>query len=164
MNDELMRRRIINEFLLTEMAKLGDAQYKKKGKKWEIYIDSHQTKLGEPYFKYYDSYSYLTAEHVARISFLEPRYIIHHSYPPPFELDRIQKLALLKFLTAPAPDVYRGLSNWQRGIIIFNNQNVSSSYDGWSKLTTEKMNNMKLTGRMRFALPIDLPMPDYMQL
>ena len=154
---------MVRDFLLCEMALLGQAQQKEKGKKWEVSLDSNQTRLGEPYFKFYNAFTYRKATKVARISFLEPRYVIHRGYPFHFKLDAVQKQALMKFLTAPAKGLFPdSFTNWQAALVTYNVQNIDYQFRQWYDFDANELR--KARGRMRFALPIDLPMPNYLLL
>jgi len=167
MNKNHLHERELRDFYLCEMATVGFARKKAKGEGWLVTVDSESDRKGEPYFKFYDAGSYKKAGHVARISFLEPRYIDHKGYPRSFRLNREQKGALMEFLAAPANvEGYRDMTNWQRAIILYNLENIDLESD-WREFVSKSREDIIKSGRrkkMEFALPVDLAMPDYAKL
>lgn len=53
---------------------------KKIGRFLGIYGDKDRNFKYDPYFKYYNSYSYKKSKYIARISIMKPEYVIHKNY------------------------------------------------------------------------------------
>ena len=156
---------LVRDFLLTEMATVGQVRLDAYGKTCKLGVDGNFTRRGEPYFKYYNSSSPKTATGVARISFLAPRYIIHSGYPLCFKLTREHKEALLRFLhEEPIRTRFAGMTNWQLAITFYNEENYSELGIDWDTFTKEEQATYGKNSLARFALPVDLPMPNYLLL
>ena len=86
------------------------------------YVNPDSNRVGDPYFKVYDSTSVTKSRRVARISFLEPVYIIHSDEggKEPWILNSSEKKSLMKFLDKPSK--FSGLSNFQYTMYQWNNE------------------------------------------
>lgn len=159
--------REVIDFLFLEMASAGYAQEKIKGKKYLVGVDSDPKRIGNQYFKFYDSMSQDSSERVARISFLNPEYVYHGGYPRAFNLGRREKKALMKFLTSPSKKKqFKGFSGWQVLIYLYNEEATNAEYD-WATYTTDFIKNHPEIRKKKWfktALPFDLKMPDYTSL
>lgn len=156
---------------LYEMASLGKARLKSKGKSWFVAVHYDPDRRGDPYFRFYSTPQYSKNAPAARISFIEARYIIHPKADNKhFNLDPKQKKALMKFMNSKSTkNGYEGYTNWQTAIMKFNDEAVQDKpgYLKWQQCTRAFMEaNKRLfsRGQLKNALPIDLPMPDYTQL
>ena len=160
--------------IITEMALVDYAKFKTKGGRYAISVDSSPTRIGEPYFKFYNGPSRTTETPVARISFLEPRYVIHHkrSKEIPFVLNTSFRRLLVNFMQTPYKIRLENkrITNWQYTILQYNLENIE--VDGWGirewlYFTRKwiKENQDDITGTaVENALPINLPMPNYLLL
>lgn len=108
------------------------------------------------YFKLYNHQSYKKASKVARISLFEPKYIIHENKDGKenWILNAKQRKALVEILKLPA--AYKDYSIWQLIILAFNKENGLNSFE------TEE--NFKNDLKYPDYLPIDMTMPDYIEL
>ena len=162
-----------NDDLITEMAMVGIASNGLKGPRYAISVDSSETRIGEPYFKFYSGRSRKNKTPFARISFLEPRYIIHYkSSNNHFVLNAPQCRALVNFMKTPRTSRVSGrkLTNWQYAILRYNLENIEMDdwqEEEWVWFTQrwKKMHKREIEGQeAENALPIDLPMPNYLLL
>ena len=164
-----------DEELITEMAMVGLAWDKHRSSKYAVAVDSSETRIGEPYFKFYSGPSRRNKKApVARISFLSPRYIIHYRKSNNnFVLDASQRRALVNFMNSPHEGVEVGgreLTNWEYAILQYNLENIEMDGWGaeqWAWFTSEwKEENMEdiIGEEAEQALVIDLPMPNYLKL
>ena len=133
-----------------------------------IYTDKDKFHIGNPYFKYYNSKSYDSADKMTRISFLRPEYIPPHQTPDgkqgDWVLNRKERKTLVDMLRADSKEKYadgnRYFTNWELAIIRFNNENGLMSTDE----TTSYVCDEKDFENIVDILPFNLPMPDYMLL
>ena len=159
---------------ITEMALVDYARFKTKGEKYAVSVDSSETRIGEPYFKFYDGPSRTPKTPVARVSFLEPRYVVHHkrSKEIPFVLNTSLRRLLVRFMQTPYKVKIdnKKITNWQFAILQYNLENIDVddwSTREWLNFTTrwKRKNEDAIIGTdAEHALPIDLPMPNYLLL
>ena len=124
------------------------------------------------YFKFCNNTSWTKATKLCRISFREPKYIIHtnsHKVEDWFLTKKEQKY-LIKVLWSDSKK-YKGFSVWQALIIDYNAERYSLPNDISEKLTITKqqklgrhVNLSEVEALMIQALPIDLPIPNYLKL
>lgn len=160
-----------DDSLLYEMASIGQAQLKSKGKKYFVAVHYDPNRIGDPYFRFYKTSSFQKNAQCARISFFEAKYVIHpDASNKHFNLDSKQKKSLIKFMnSASSKNDYEQYTNWQTAIMKYNDEAVMEKPNGlkWQQCTQAFMKankRMFSRGQLRNVLPIDLPMPDYGQL
>ena len=159
--------------ILNEMALVGYMQHDSKGRDYAISVDSGTNRIGNPYFKVYDGSSRGKQVPVARISFYEPEYIIHDkdNVKNQFKLSSDLRKTLVNFLKSTY-DVISGkrITNWQYAIVQYNLENIKISgwkINDWLYFTQKwkRDNANEIAGtQAEHALPIDLPMPNYLNL
>lgn len=124
------------------------------------------------YFKFFNNVSWVKATKLCRISFREPKYIIHTNSHKVDDwlLTKKEQKYLIKVLWSDSKK-YKGYSVWQALIIDYNAERYSLPNDISEKLTITKqqklarhVNLSEVEGLMVQALPIDLPMPNYLKL
>ena len=135
---------------LNEMATV----YRDKDKKQLCQVNPDKGRQCLEYFKLYDSDSFDKVTKIARISFREPKYVIHKNDRgfDDWKLNVTDKQNL-KTLLEQQSDKYEGYTNFQAAIIDFNMEkglNVSQTKENF-------VENPKYPK----YLPIDLPMPNY---
>ena len=86
------------------------------------YVNPDINRVGEPYFKVYDSISHKKATHIARISFLEPRYILHkdETGKQPWKLSSSEKKKMLNYLNKSSG--FFKMSFFQYAMYLWNNE------------------------------------------
>lgn len=172
-----------------------------------IQINPTEGRIGEPYFKVYNTDSVSTSNFVARISFDKSKYIIHKDDKgkQSWFMNSSQRKNLVDILTANDYSVWKKLiSNWNKekyGITsrhwslftlklktllsISNKQKLIEYEQSSNKLEQQaykfmlsvlNIDNIKqfkerpeshintALARLKECMPIDKPMPDYMQL
>lgn len=138
---------------------LGCAQVSSHRKKNQVNLESTKT---NPSLAFYNSHDQSKATAAASISMLDAKYNNNA-----MKLNKQEKVSLVRFLEAPAETIgFDNLNNWQRAIVLFNQQFINMNID-WTKFTMrhKKRNANKWKfNKFKFALPIDMPMPDYSQL
>ena len=169
------RNRIIDDIvdeedeMLLEMATIGYASCSPKDPEYIVTVDKADTRRGDPYFKFYNGDDVHRGVEVARISYERAEYVETHSSGghPLFRLSHKQKKALVKFFNEPF-DNDPTITNWQYAIIQHNNEKCRkgavsgrSLHIDFRKLTRAVKD---ADPELKFALPIDLPMPNYMAL
>ena len=156
--------------LLTEMATVGWMQGRTRNQFYLIAVDSSPHYIGNPYFKVFGREDRLGKPSIARISFIEPRYIIHYknNAARQFRLNSKMKRMLIDFMNDPCDDDgVEDLTNWQHAIIIYNREAIGKPLwktRQWKQFDTEYILTHKdeINGtKLQHALPIDLKMPDY---
>lgn len=129
--------------------------------------------IGEPLFKYFEQYRG-KSNRAACISLLRPRYLILEDYTPykHYELRYKQKRQLMRWLTSPCTfNCTPEITNWQNLIVTFNYENIyhrkyNHKHD-WYKFTKsyiKKHARTILNSSLKFAIPFDYPMPNYLNL
>ena len=139
-------------------------------RQFRVVVDAgmSEDELYPPCFKLYDNYWMENACGVTRISFYRPEYIVQHGYPYMRYLTRNERKDLIKFLQSPS-GYDKKYTKWQKLIYSWNDQNVRyldykklDDFDFWEFVSDALMVS---DGILRqYALPIDLPMPDYLKL
>lgn len=102
-------------------------------------VNPTESRVGEHYFKVYNHPSMTAADKVARISFDEPRYIIHKDSKgkQPWVLDSISKKAIIDLLSKNSHSV------WKKLIANFNREKYGISSRRWSWFTQKVKENLK---------------------
>ena len=101
--------------------------------------------FGDAYFKFIPNKS-IDFKSAARISFREPKYIVH--YTRQYKLNHDDKKALIRILSAPYKKD-KTISTWVATIREFNRIIID---------------DIKTKDSDKYLLPEDLPMPDYKKL
>lgn len=149
--------------LFLEMATIGVVKDKHRKSNYLITVDAEPTHVGNAYFKIYDRTSVSKSKNNMRISFHEPRKIIHKG-------DRFGDMVITKLIGKYINEFFSSTNltnpsrtNWEESIIQYNltNGRLITPID-FTKLTQEEIN--KNPKRFRNCLPIDLPMPDYTKI
>lgn len=96
-------------------------------------LNTDPNRLGDPYFKLYNSKSVRSATLVARISFLSPEYVTHTDGlgKQPWILNSQERRMLVKTLTSKV----RGDILWKRLIYTYNDEKEDLSRKNTNKLT-----------------------------
>ena len=110
------------------------------------------------YFKYYDSFSYRKANHIARISLKSPQYLKHKNKDGKknWILTNKEKKELIQLMQEDSTN-HKGFTNWQATLIQYNFDNFYISFDDTKNGTFDKKKYPK-------AFDINTPMPNYMEL
>lgn len=145
------------EYLVEEYLEEMSTVFRDRESNQICQVNPDRSRRGLEYFKLYNSDSYDTADSIARISFREPKYIIHKNTDGRLNwvLNSKQKKALVKALNLPSKK-YKGYNNYQTAILDFNNEkglDIDQTKENF-------VNDLKYPD----YLPIDLSMPDYMKL
>ncbi len=135
------------------------------------YVNPDDRRVGDPYFKVYNNISHRIATEIARISFLEPRYIVHRDEAgkQPWKLNSSEKKKMINFLSKKSG--FLNLTFWQYTMYHWDNEygflhnqfdttrynNILEAYADGFYDTEENLNHPSY-------LRSDLQMPDYMQL
>lgn len=151
-----------NDDLLCEMALIGRICDKHNVPKYALVVDECNTYIGNPYFKIFNSSNRGNATEVARISFLEPKILVHKGLPQMKITKSIAKL-INDFLAAKNKR-NKHRTNWQEAIAYYNDYNgrVDNVDVDFDELTQEVID--KNPELFKYCLPIDLPIPDYTEL
>ena len=126
-----------------------------------VEVNPDSKRIGNEYFKVYDSSSKEKAKRVCRILFREPKYVNHRrgrgvtKRMSNWIMNSNERDALVKFLNKPS-DILHELTVWQAAIVLFNNEKGLPR----SKTMENFINDLKYPE----YLPIDLPIPDYTKL
>lgn len=86
------------------------------------YVNPDLNRIGDPYFKVYDNISHTKATHIARISFLEPRYVSHRDEAgkQPWKLNSSEKKKMVAYLNQKSGIVKT--TNWIYCMYLWNNE------------------------------------------
>ena len=141
-----------------EINVLGNCQARSHRKKYQVALESDKL---NPSFVVYDCNDHNKATTATKVSMLDAR------YNSSGKMNTEQRRGLVKWLNS-ACDVtgFRHMTNWQRAIVTFNQNAIKMTHD-WEKFTSgvKRYNKNKWKfNKFKFALPIDMPMPDYSQL
>lgn len=133
---------------------------------WSIYVEPDRRRNRPTYFKLYSDANYTEAEFCARISLLSPKYIIHKDGDKkPFELNSHEKKLLVNFLNSHQYGRKKSnvseLTVWQR-LIAFWNKEMGHIDDIEDSLEYTSENTD--INDINSPLPIDLKMPNYLEL
>jgi hypothetical protein len=128
-----------------------------------IIVNRKEFRKGNPYFKVFNHNSYVRATKVARISFLEPKYIIHKDRKENWILNGDEKEQLIDLLELPSTNTFRNgkkLTNWQKAMAQYNLENgLIGDIEDAEDCLLKNTKNFHTQ-----PLPIDLKMPDYTKL
>ena len=137
-----------------------------------MYVNPDQRRKGNEYFKFCNNARWSKATKLCRISFREPKYIIHTNSHKVEDwlLTKKEQKYLIKVLWSDSKK-YKGFSVWQALIIDYNAERYSLPNDISEKLTITKQQKLgrhanlsEVEELMLQALPIDLPIPNYLKL
>lgn len=119
-----------------------------------VEVNPDTRRIGNEYFKVYNSASYRKATKECRILFDKPEYVIHRNEngKQNWIMNSKERKNLVWFLNQPS-DVFPELSIWKTAIVLFNREK------GLKKSQT--MENFVDNRKYPDFLPIDLPMPNY---
>ena len=115
------------------------------------------------YFKAFHGDSFRKATDIARIRFRDPGYEIHNSGKENFKLNSKDRKELIRILTLPS-DMYDNYTMWQDCIMQFNHEAYHISFKQCLKLTQSYLDTLDDKDPIKKYLPIDLPMPNYLEL
>ena len=142
----------------TEINVLGSAQVSTHRKKYQVTLESTKD---NPSISIYDYHDHNKATNSASISMLDAKYNGSN------KMNREQMISLVRFLESKSGVTgFKNMTNWQRAIVLFNQRFISMEHN-WEKFTTNVKRHNKNKwkyNKFKFALPIDLPMPDYSSL
>lgn len=107
--------------------------------KLSFQVNPTDSRIGEHYFKVYNHSRMTSADKVARISFDEPRYIIHKdsSGKQPWILDSVSKKNMIMLLSK------NNYSVWKKLIANFNREKYDVSSRRWNWFTKDVQDNLK---------------------
>lgn len=131
----------------------------------QLGVNPDRTRNNPRYFKLYNSLSHGAADECARIYFLKPFLLKHSNDKKPWVFfNRSDRKKLVEFLESHRhgkKDTEGKMSNWQRAIALWNLEmgHIDDIEEAWD-LTMENCDLSDHHG----PLPIDLPMPNYMNL
>lgn len=126
-----------------------------------IVVNPDLNRIGDEYFKVYNNSSKIKASKIARISFRNSRYIVHHINDGKdiWYLNSRERKMLMDCLCSVVSSEDSRLTIYQLAIVAFNRERFDMN-------KTDSLNNTVDNPNPEFpnALPIDLPMPDYNNL
>lgn len=139
-----------------------------------LQVNPDQGRAGLPYFKAYNSYQYTKATSVARISMEMPTYIVHKNSDGKtnWVLNNKERQHLMLALQDNSRLLVVGFGRinvWQALILFYNSEKIGLPHELTMRLTRKNRVDFlseygKVYDNLRFALPIDLPTPDYTKL
>lgn len=118
------------------------------------------------YFKYYDCSLYTMANKVARIRLDKPKYVggnHKEGTKKKWVLSERDKKELVELLKSPS-DEHEGLTKWQDVIITYNDDNFNLKAKQTINGELDKAQRDPKMPSHLVPLPIDLPMPNYLEL
>lgn len=124
-----------------------------------IWVEAGSTRpKANRYFKYYNNISYQKANKVARISITKSEYIKHRNIDSKDDwiLTKSEKKKLVTLLNRPSED-FPEITNYQYIIAVYNRDNFYLSISRFIRGDYNKSDYPDL-------LPLNYPMPDYMEL
>jgi hypothetical protein len=135
-----------------------------------MYVNPDLNRVGNEYFKFCNDASWSKATKMCRISFRSPAYVIHTNSRKvsDWTLNAKEKKYLVRVLNSKSDDTT--LTVWQALIVDYNKERYSLPASVTKQLTRQKQQELSegvitdLVDRMIHALPIDLPMPNYLKL
>ncbi len=132
---------------------------------WSIELNPGMNENRPTYFILCDHVHYEEVTKCARISFLEPKYVTETGEKAPWRLiNHEEKKRLMNFLNSHRrgkADTEQTLSNWQYAIALWNvEMGFIDSPEEAMAWTSDRCSPHDVLS----PLPIDLPMPDYLQL
>lgn len=102
-----MKKYIVASEEIYSMATIGI----NRDPKFSVAVNPDSNRVGEAYFKYYDDAHYSKANHVARISFMDAKYIKHHRGKKQWKLTKRDIRNLVEFLNN-RHKAFVNLTNW----------------------------------------------------
>ena len=146
------KKRLIAAIEIDGMANV----YRDPKSRFCIEVNPDKQRLGNEYFKLYNARQWKKATKIARISFRKAKYIKHSDIFDDWVLANKEKKYLVEALQKQASMPYENYTNWQKAIILHNNE---------KGLPMEQTLENKLADlKYPKYLPIDLPMPNYLEL
>lgn len=154
----------IDPLAMLEMATIAtDRKGQHIIKNISINPDATRNWYGEEYFKVYDNLSIGKAKKLARIKFRSPDYVIH--YNSNWVLNSKEKKDLINFLKEPNTLLDDIENNWQYAIIMFNREAYLNEHKFKDLIiTTNEQRLLDKNDPRKYYLPIDLEMPNYLEL
>lgn len=118
-------------------------------------VNPDRGRIGLEYFKIYNHINTEVAQKIARIEFRKPEYVIHSDNKEKWYLNSAERKILVYVLKMES-EKYDGYTNFQSAIIDFNNE----------KGLSPKFSKQNFVKDLKYPeyLPIDLPMPNYLEL
>ena len=135
------------------------------------YVNPDTNRVGEPYFKVYDNITHGKATHIARISFLEPRYIIHRDEAgkQQWKLSSAEKKKMIKYLQKKSG--FFKMTLFQYSMYLWNNEfgffdkiELPTQYENTMIAYSKGFYDSTAISRHPSYLRSDIVMPDYMLL
>lgn len=135
-------------------------------------VNPDPNRVGNEYFKFCNNYSWSKATKLCRVSFRSPRYIVHTNSRKieDWTLSKKEQKFMIRCLLEQSKK-YKGHTVWQALIIDYNNERYAISVDETERITLAFQKDLGLKSElseyeklMLIALPIDLPMPNYLKL
>lgn len=122
-----------------------------------VVVNPDSNRVGDEYFKVFDSDNFFSAKKVARILFREAKYISHRDTKERWVLNSKEKKVLVKFLQSKSTKLgLRNYTNWQVAILQFNEEKGLDQ--------NKTLENVRKRLKYPKYLPFDLEMPDYLLL
>ena len=141
-----------------EIIVLGSVQERTHRKKYQVALETDKL---NPSFVIYDCNDHNKSKSESTVSLLDAKYTSDN------KMFKDQIIGLVKFLQSTCKTTgFKHMTNWQRAIVTFNQHAIKMEHD-WEKFTknVKKYNKTKWKfNKFKFALPIDMVMPDYSQL
>lgn len=140
-----------------EINVLGCGQQRSHRKKYQIALEANKN---NPSFVIYNHRDRSKANRASSVS------LVNGTYNGVNKLNREQLYSLVRFLEANCKATgFRHLTNWQRAIIMFNESviNIGRNWERFSTRVKRTNRNKWKSNKYKFALPIDMPMPNYME-
>ena len=159
-------------FIKGELIEAMAQTYTDRANNCSMYVNPDLNRIGNEYFKFCNSISWNKATKLCRISFNKPQYIIHTNSRKvsDWTLNTKEKKYLVKTLLSKSKK-YAGLTVWQALIVDYNGERYSFDLEECKGITLSvqyalvaKLELTELERFMLHALPIDLPMPNYLNL
>ena len=119
----------------------------------KIFVSYDEKRIGNQYFKVINAKRFESATKMARISFEEPKYIIHSkNYGKDiWFLDSHERRLLVSILETKQKN---GLTYGEEAIIQYNSECLGINRDNQYDMTAEQLRDLH-------GLPLNTPMPDY---
>ena len=110
------------------------------------------------YFKVYNSTNWSSADKIARIKFSSPSYVHHTNYDGKQDwiMNSKEIKALIAWFNKRATNSGHNITNWQYCIALHNNERGLD--------INQSLNNTTANWIYPEFMPIDLPMPNYLEL
>lgn len=122
-----------------------------------VIVSPDPRRVGNEYFKIFNSDTFVGADKVARILFRKAEYVTHKDSKKPWILNSKEKRALVNFLKSKSDKIgLTDYTNWQVAILQFNEEKGLDQ-----KKTLENVGKNLPYPKY---LPFDLKMPDYLTL